>query len=208
MNQNTEFRIAVFASGSGSNLQAILDAIDREEIKGGRVELVISDREDAYALERARSRSIPTRVFKPKDYANREAMDRDIVEYLNKYRIDLVVLAGYMRLLTPYFVSAYKDRILNIHPALLPAFPGAHGVRDALEYGVKVSGCTIHLVDEGVDTGPIILQEAVPVYPQDTEKTLHQRIQILEHRLYPRVINLFIQGKIKIQGRRCIIDEE
>ncbi len=208
MNTETVFKIAVLASGSGSNLQAILEAIDRGDIEGGRVALVVSDKENAYALERARQRTIPTIFFNPRNYLSREDMDRDIVESLCKYQIDLVVLAGYMRLLTPFFINAFKDRILNIHPALLPSFPGEKGVADALKYGVKVSGCTIHLVDEGVDTGPIIMQEAVPVYPNDTKETLHQRIQVLEHILYPWVINLFIKGKIKIQGRRCTIDEK
>lgn len=208
MNTETVFKIAVLASGSGSNLQAILEAIDRGDIEGGRVVLVVSDKENAFALERARQRTIPTIFFNPRNYLSREDMDRDIVESLCKYQIDLVVLAGYMRLLTPFFINAFKDRILNIHPALLPSFPGEKGVADALKYGVKVSGCTIHLVDEGVDTGPIIMQEAVPVYPNDTKETLHQRIQVLEHKLYPWVINLFIRGKIKIQGRRCTIDEK
>lgn len=208
MNTETVFKIAVLASGSGSNLQAILEAIDRGDIEGGRVALVVSDKENAFALERARQRTIPTIFLNPRNYLSREDMDRDIVESLCKYQIDLVVLAGYMRLLTPFFINAFKDRILNIHPALLPSFPGEKGVADALKYGVKVSGCTIHLVDEGVDTGPIIMQEAVPVYPNDTKETLHQRIQVLEHKLYPWVINLFIRGKIKIQGRRCTIDEK
>ncbi|MBT9130883.1 MAG: Phosphoribosylglycinamide formyltransferase [candidate division WS2 bacterium] len=203
-----KFRIAVLASGSGSNLQAILEAIDSGDLEDGRVALVVSDKKNAFALERARQRTIPTIFFNPRNYLSREDMDRDIVETLNKNQIDLVVLAGYMRLLTPLFINAFKDRILNIHPALLPSFPGEQGVVDALKYGVKVSGCTIHFVDEGVDTGPIIMQEAVPVYTNDTEETLHQRIQVLEHKLYPRVINLFLKGKIKIQGRRCIVDEK
>ncbi|MCW3490043.1 phosphoribosylglycinamide formyltransferase [Dethiobacter alkaliphilus] len=200
-------RIAVLASGSGSNLQAIMDAIERRDITNAEVAVVISDRKNAYALERARQKSIPVKHQSSKNYQSREDYDRDLVTYLTEQQIDLVVLAGFMRLMTPHFVAAYPNRILNIHPSLLPAFPGAHGVRDALAYGVKVAGCTVHFVDEGMDTGPIILQEAVPVYDSDTEESLQERIHELEHRLYPRAIELWVQDKIKIQGRRCFIDD-
>jgi phosphoribosylglycinamide formyltransferase-1 len=201
-------RIAVLASGRGSNLQAIIDAVESGTIQNAAVTLVVSDRKNAYALERARRKSILTAYFNPRMFISREEYDRELVAYLEEQQIDLVVLAGFMRLLTPYFVLAFQNRILNIHPSLLPAFPGMNGVADALAWGVKVTGCTVHFVDEGLDTGPIILQEALPVARDDTAETLHQRIHALEHRLYPQAINLWAKGKLKIQGRRCFIDEE
>lgn len=201
-----EKRIAVLASGSGSNLQAIMDAVENGAIRNAEIAVVVSDRKNAYALERARERNIPTKYLSAKSYVSREDYDRDLVTYLEEQRVDLVVLAGFMRLMTPYFVLAYHHRILNIHPSLLPSFPGAHGVADALAYGVKVSGCTVHFVDEGMDTGPIILQEAIPVRDDDTEESLHARIHQLEHRLFPKAIDLWVQGKIQIEGRRCIIN--
>lgn len=200
-------RIAVLASGSGSNLQAIFEAIDSGEIRDAEVVLVLSDRKEAYALERAKKRNVPTKYIRAKDYASREEFDRHVVCVLEEAQIDLVVLAGYMRLITPVFLSVFKERVLNIHPSLLPAFPGGHGVADALAYGVKISGCTVHFVDEGMDTGPILLQEAVAVYDNDTAEILHERIRKLEHKLYPKAINLWVQGKIKFMGRRCVIDE-
>jgi phosphoribosylglycinamide formyltransferase 1 len=198
-------RIAVLASGSGSNLQAILDAVAGGTIHGAAVALVVSDRKNAYALERARRHQVPWRHLSAKDYPARDEYDRELVDLLREKEIDLVVLAGFMRLMTPAFVQAFPNRIMNIHPSLLPAFPGAHGVADALAYGVKVSGCTVHFVDEGMDTGPIILQEAVSVRDDDTEESLVERIHGLEHRLYPAAIDLWVRGKIKIEGRRCMI---
>lgn len=200
-------RIAVLASGNGSNLEAILAAIADGRIQNARVVLVISDKEEAYALVRAQKHNIPTRVFRPQDYPSREAYDRAMIEFLQAEAIDLVVMAGFMRLVTPEFVAAFRHRIMNIHPSLLPAFPGTRGVADALAYGVKVTGCTVHFVDEGMDTGPIILQEALPVRPDDTVDSLQERIHVLEHRLYPQAIDLWVRGKIKIRGRRCCIDE-
>ena len=201
-------RVAVLASGSGTNLQAILDAVTNGQIQGGQVTLVVSDRKNAYALERAKQHNILTKHLSAFHYSSRDEYDRDLVTYLKSQEIDLVVLAGFMRIMTPYFVQAFHQRILNIHPSLLPAFPGAHGVADALAYGVKVSGCTVHFVDEGMDTGPIILQEAVAVYDSDTAETLHQRIHQLEYKLYPKAINLWTRGKIKIEGRRCTINDD
>lgn len=201
-------RIAVLASGSGTNLQAILAAVENGQIQGGQVVLVISDRKNAYALERASQHNIPAKHLSAFHYGSREAYDRDLVTYLAEQEIDLVVLAGFMRVMTPLFVQAFHQRILNIHPSLLPAFPGAHGVDDALAYGVKVSGCTVHFVDEGMDTGPIILQAAVSVHEHDTAETLHQRIHQLEYKLYPKAIDLWARGKIKIEGRRCIINDD
>lgn len=200
-------RIAVLASGSGSNLQAIMDAVDSGKIRGAEVAVVVSDRKNAYALERARLRNVPVKYLSAKNFASREEYDRALVTYLEEEQIDLVVLAGFMRLLTPYFVLAFHHRILNIHPSLLPSFPGAHGVTDALDYGVKVTGCTVHFVDEGMDTGPILLQEAVEIRDDDTAESLHERIHTLEHRLYPKAIDLWVQGKIRLQGRRCMIHD-
>lgn len=200
-------RISVLASASGSNLQAILEAIDRGEILDAEVVLVVSDRKEAYALERARQRNIPTKYLRAKDFTSREDFDREAVRCLKDVQTDLVVLAGFMRLITPVFLAAFQQTVLNIHPSLLPAFPGGHGVADALAYGVKVSGCTVHFVDEGMDTGPILLQEAVPVYDDDTVEVLHERIRQLEHKLYPKAINLWAQGKITLIGRRCVIND-
>lgn len=196
-------RLAVLASGYGSNLQAILDAIERKEIHG-RVEIVISDVENAYALERARKHGIESLYINPQEYKKREDFDGVIAGLLQERQIDLVVLAGYMRLLSPLFVETFRGRIMNIHPSLLPAFPGLNGVKKALSYGVKVSGCTVHFVDEKLDSGPIILQEAVPVFDEDTEDSLHERIHRVEHRLYPKAIQLFIEHKLRLEGRRCM----
>jgi len=197
-------RIAVLASGRGTNLEAILEAVERGEI-AGKVTLVISDQETAQALQRAERRGVKALFLNPGDYGGREDYDRAIVDHLKEEGIDLVALAGFMRLLSSYFVNAYPMRIMNIHPSLLPAFPGLDGVEQALNYGVKVTGCTVHFVDEGLDTGPIILQEAVPVIQEDTVETLHQRIHASEYRLYPTAIDLFCRDKLKVEGRRCMI---
>jgi phosphoribosylglycinamide formyltransferase-1 len=196
-------RLAVLASGYGSNLQAILDAIGRKEI-AGQVGVVISDVESAFALERAKKCGIEAVYINPREYKDRETFDEAVAGLLEERKIDLVILAGYMRFLSPPFVKKFWGRIMNIHPSLLPAFPGLNGVKKALSYGVKVSGCTVHFVDEGLDTGPIILQEAVPVLDEDTEDSLHERIHRLEHRLYPEAIQLFIEKKLYLEGRRCI----
>ncbi len=198
--------IGVLASGSGTNLQAIMEACEKGEI-AGRVAVVISDREEAFALKRAAKKGIPAHFLNPKGYKDREAYDGAAVALLQEYRVEVVALAGFMRLVSPYFVRMYPNKIMNIHPALLPAFPGTHGVEDALAYGVKVSGCTVHFVDEGLDTGPIILQAAVEVKDDDTAESLHQRIHKEEYRLYPRALDLFARGKIQLEGRRCIIHE-
>ncbi len=197
-------RIAVLASGQGTNLEAILEAVEREQITG-QVVLVISDNADAPALERAARRKVKALFMDPKEHENRRAYDRAVVDVLKQEKVDLVALAGFMRLLSPLFVQAFPMQIMNIHPSLLPAFPGLEGVEQALEHGVKVTGCTVHFVDEGLDTGPIILQEAVPVIQQDTVETLHQRIHASEYRLYPTAIDLFCRDKLKVEGRRCLI---
>jgi phosphoribosylglycinamide formyltransferase-1 len=194
-------RLGVLASGSGTNLEAIAQAIDDGDVPA-TVALVLSDNPDAFALERARRRGIETRVINLRDYEDRPAYDRAIVDALEKAGVDLVVLAGYMKLVGPGFIDAFSGRIMNIHPALLPSFPGEQGVKDALEHGVKVSGVTVHFVDKGLDTGPIIVQEAVPVEEGDDVETLHNRIHLAEYRAYPLAIRLFAQGRLLIEGRR------
>lgn len=201
-------RIAVLASGRGSNLAAILKAVKRGEI-AGEVALMISDRSDAPALEIARDNGVKALHIDPKGFNSRESYDQVLISTIKDDQIDLVVLAGFMRLLSPLFVQAFPLQVLNIHPSLLPAFPGTDGIEQAFNYGVKVTGCTVHFVDEGLDSGPVVLQEAVPVIQRESVKTLQQRIQALEHRLYPIAIDLFCRDKLKVEGRRCyIIDTE
>ena len=196
--------IAVLASGVGSNLEAILEAVERGEV-AGRVVLAISDQVEAAALEKARGHRIKALFLNPKNYNSREEYDQALFDQLKKTQVDLVVLAGFMRLLSTYFIRSFPLQIMNIHPSLLPAFPGLDGVEQALNYGVKVTGCTVHFVDEGLDSGPIILQEAVPVIQNETIMTLQQRIHAAEHRLYPIAIDLFCRGKLQVEGRRCFI---
>ena len=196
--------IGVLASGRGTNLQAIIEAIKEGKIEG-RISIVISDNRDAFALKRAKQNNIETEYINFKSFKNREDYDKKIMEYLKEKDIDLVVLAGYMRILSSYFIKMYKNRIINIHPALLPSFPGLHAQRQAVEHGVKVSGCTVHFVDEGVDSGPIILQKAVQVSADDTEESLAEKILKEEHQIYPRAIQLFSQGRLVIKGRKVFI---
>jgi phosphoribosylglycinamide formyltransferase-1 len=195
--------IAVLVSGSGSNLQAIIDAFERGEIPG-RVGLVVSNKADAYGLTRAGKHGIPTAVVDHKAYDSREAFDAKLVEVIRATGAVLVCLAGFMRVVTPVFLRAFPHRILNIHPALLPSFPGTHGPAQALRYGVRFSGCTVHFLDEGVDTGPIIVQAVVPVHEDDTEETLAARILKEEHRIYPMAIRLMLEGRLAVDGRRVI----
>ena len=193
--------IAVLVSGSGSNLQAIIDATERGAIPG-RVGLVVSNKADAYGLTRAAMHGIPTAVVDHKAFESREAFDAKLVEIIQGSGAKLVCLAGFMRVVTPVFLRAFPHRILNIHPALLPSFPGTHGPGQALRYGVRFSGCTVHFLDEGVDTGPIIVQAVVPVYEDDTEDALAARILKEEHRIYPMAIRLFLEGRLTVSGRR------
>ncbi len=197
-------RIAVLASGQGTNLEALLAAVERGEV-AGRVSLVLSDRESAPALQRADRSGVKALFIDPLLYQDRAGYDAALIKELSQANIELVVLAGFMRLLSPLFVEAFSLRVMNIHPALLPAFPGTDGVSQALAHGAKVTGCTVHFVDEGLDTGPIILQESVPVIQGDTIETLHGRIHAVEYRLYPRAIDLFCRDKLKVDGRRCFI---
>lgn len=200
----TQFlRIGVLASGRGSNFGAILDAIDAGTLPA-EVVVVVSDRPAAKALERARKKGISTVVVTSSDYPEREVFDDVVVAHLRAAGVQLVALAGFMRIVTPKLLSAFPGRVVNIHPALLPAFPGLHGQRQALEYGVKFSGCTVHFVDEGVDTGPIILQRVVPVLEEDDEESLSSRILIEEHKAYPEAIRRIACGEIRLDGRRVV----
>lgn len=196
--------IAVLASGQGSNLEAIFEAIERGEV-AGRVVIVISDRAGAPALGRAEKRNVKALFLDPKQYASREAYDRVLAAELKEMQTELIVLAGFMRFLSPQFIDEFPMQIINIHPALLPAFPGTDGIEQALNYGVKVTGCTVHFVDEGLDSGPVILQSTVPILQQETIETLEQRIHAAEHRTYPTAIDLFCRDKLKVEGRRCLI---
>jgi phosphoribosylglycinamide formyltransferase-1 len=196
--------IGVLASGRGSNLQSILEACAHPGFPA-HVAVVVSDREHAPALERARRARVEALWVDPKDFRDREAFDGALVEELERRRVGLVCHAGWMRILSPAYVRVFAGRALNIHPSLLPAFPGLHPQRQALDHGVKVTGATVHFLDEGVDTGPIVLQVAVPVEPSDTEETLAARILAEEHRLYPAAIRLFAEGRLQIQGRRVIV---
>jgi phosphoribosylglycinamide formyltransferase 1 len=199
--------VGVLASGRGSNLQSIIDASRAPDFPA-RVAVVISDRETAVALERARAAGIEALFVNPKDFADRDAFDAALVRALQARDVGLVCHAGWMRILSPRYVRAFAGRALNIHPSLLPAFPGLHAQRQALAYGVKIAGATVHFVDEGVDTGPIVLQASVPVEPGDTEEALSARILREEHRLYPEAIRLFAHGRLTIEGRHVIVIPE
>jgi phosphoribosylglycinamide formyltransferase 1 len=196
-------RIGVLLSGRGSNFEALADSAAAGRIPDAEISIVISNREDAAGLQRAAERRIPARVI-PSKGVEREAYDRLVVAALNEARVDLVCLAGFMRLLSPYFVAAFRGRILNIHPSLLPSFPGLESQRQALDYGVKFSGCTVHFVDENLDAGPIVKQAIVPIEPGDTDETLAARILSEEHRIYTEAVRLVLSGKFRIEGRRVL----
>ncbi len=193
----TPLAIGVLVSGAGSNLEAIFAAIEAGQLDA-RVAVVVSNKPEVGALERARKRGVPAVVVNHKEHATREAFDARVVESLRAAQVELVVLAGFMRIVTTVLLDAFPDRVLNVHPALLPAFPGAHGARDALAHGVKVAGCTVHLVDAGIDTGPIVAQAAVPVLPGDDEHALQKRIQAEEHALLPRAIQWFADKRVRV----------
>lgn len=198
-------RIGVLASGGGSNLQAIIDAC-RDGSLEAEIAIVIANNPDAGALDRAARAGIPARCINHRDFPGREAFDAALVEALRAAGVELVVLAGFMRIITPVMLAAFPQRIINIHPALLPAFPGLHVQQQALDYGARFSGCTVHFVDGGVDTGPIIIQAVVPILADDTADTLAARILEQEHRIYPRAIQFFAKGRIRVDGRRVTID--
>ena len=195
-------RLAILLSGRGSNFEAIADSIRQGRLPA-RIEVVVSNRSSAAGLEKARRRGLKTLILPSRGVARKD-YDRSLVYELKRHRVDLVCLAGFMRILGPLFVRSFPNRILNVHPSLLPAFPGLRPQRQALEYGVQFSGCTVHLVDEGVDTGPVLLQAAVPVLESDDEDSLAARILAEEHRLYPRAIGMLLRNEVRLQGRRVV----
>ena len=196
-------RIGVLLSGRGSNFEALAESVAAGRIPNAEIAMVISNREGAPGIDRAKSRGIATRVI-PSKGLEREAYDRQVAAVLDEHTVDLICLAGYMRLLSPYFVAKFAKRILNIHPSLLPSFPGLEAQRQALEYGVKFAGCTVHFVDETLDAGPIILQAVVPVEDDDSEASLSERILKEEHRIYSEAVKIVLEGKYKIAGRRVL----
>jgi len=197
-------RLGVLISGSGTNLQAIIDRCATGELNA-EVVCVISNRADAFGLQRAANHGIPALHLNHREFAGRPEYDAALVKILTQHRVDLIILAGFMRIVTPVLLDAFPNRVMNIHPALLPAFPGLDAQKQALEYGAKVSGCTVHFVDAGTDTGPIILQSVVPVLEDDTAESLAERIHFEEHKLYPAAIQLFAQGRLQVSGRRVRI---
>lgn len=197
--------IAVFISGRGSNFLALLKNIEKGVIKNCQIAVVFSNNPNAKGLEYAAEAGIKTIVIPSKNRSDRVEYDKEIINALSEYNVDLICLAGYMRIVTEELVEAYKNKIINIHPALLPSFPGLHAQKQALDYGVKVSGCTVHFVDGGMDTGPIILQKTVPVYDNDTEDTLSARILEQEHTAYSEAVALYAAGRLKVSGRKVEI---
>ena len=203
-------RVAVLASGRGSNLQAVIDAIETGTVQA-KIVAVISNKKDAPALERARRQGLSDIFVDPKPYAGRpdgrEAYDRELLEVLRRRDVQLVLLAGYMKIVTKVLVETFTNRMMNIHPSLLPSFPGLDVQKKAIEWGCKLAGCTVHFVTEGVDEGPIILQAAVPILDDDTSDTLAARILKQEHKIYPRAVQLFAEGRLRVEGRRVFIED-
>ncbi len=193
--------VSIFVSGNGGNLQAIMDA----RIKGVRIAPVVCNNPQASAIERARRGGLPVEVVDHRDFSSRGDFEAEIVSRLEKYNPDFIVLAGFMRILSPFFIKRFSGGIINIHPSLLPAFPGASAVRDALDYGVRVTGCTAHFVEEEVDSGPVIMQSAVSVSADDTEETLSEKIHREEHRIYPEAVKLLARGGIRVVGGKVSI---
>jgi phosphoribosylglycinamide formyltransferase-1 len=196
--------VGVLVSGRGSNLQSIIDAIAEKRLQA-RVSVVLSDRSDAFALERAAGHGIEGRFIDPASHEGRRQYDEALADELRRHDVDLVVLAGFMRILGPGFIEAFSNRIMNIHPSLLPSFPGLHVQQKALDHGARFSGCTVHFVDTGVDTGPVIIQAVVPVFDDDTDDSLAARILKQEHRIYPRAIQLYAEGRLEVRGRRVFV---
>ena len=210
ISRTTPLRVAVLASGRGSNLQAIIDAIETGRVQA-QIVAVISNKKDAIALERARKHGLSDIFVDPKPYAgrpdSREAYDRSLLEILQQHEVELVLLAGYMKIVTTVLVNAYANRMMNIHPSLLPSFPALDVQKKAIDWGCKLAGCTVHFVTEGVDEGPIIIQAAVPILDDDTPETLATRILVQEHKIYPRAVQLFAEGRLRVDGRRVLIDD-
>ncbi|AIQ33752.1 MULTISPECIES: phosphoribosylglycinamide formyltransferase [Paenibacillus] len=201
-------RIAVFASGQGSNFAALIDAQRAGLLGEGNIELLVSDKPEAPVAKRAEDAGIPALLLRPKDFASREDYEAEIVAELQRREIGLVVLAGYMRLITPVLLTPYAGRIINIHPSLLPAFAGKDAIGQALEYGVKLTGVTVHFVDGGMDTGPVIAQRSIALQDNDTADSLAERIHKVEYELYPEVVGAFASGKVELRGRKTIIREK
>jgi phosphoribosylglycinamide formyltransferase-1 len=200
-----KLKIGVLVSGSGSNLQSIIDNIEKG-LLDAVITVVVSNNPRAYAIERAKTHQIPSVVLENKDYGSRDEFDCAMVNILKSYSVELVVMAGFMRVLSPVFLNSFHMKIMNIHPAVLPSFPGIHAQKRAAEYGVKFSGCTVHFADEGVDTGPVIIQAIVPAYDDDTEATLAARILREEHRIYPQAIQFYAEGRIEVKDRKVHIE--
>ncbi len=198
-------RLGVLVSGRGSNLQAIINSIEKGLLDAS-VEVVISDNPDAYALERCRNHNIHNVVVSRKDFSSKEEFELGLVKALRDREVELVVLAGFMRILGRTFIESFKDRVINIHPSLIPSFQGLHAQRQAVEFGAKFSGCTVHIVDESVDGGPVIVQAVVPLLPTDTEETLAERILTYEHKILPQAIQWFAEGRIKLEGRKVFVE--
>ena len=196
-------RIAVFASGRGTNFQAIIDAVKKGKLKA-QLALLVCDNPDAFAIKRAENANVKVALVKKEDFASRRDFENRIIEHLKENKIELIVLAGFMRMLSPEFAQEYKGRIINIHPALLPSFKGTHAIKDAFDYGVKVTGVTVHFVDEKMDHGPIILQQAVNIEEDDTLDSLEAKIHKVEHRLYPEAIKLYVEGKVRISTPQAL----
>jgi phosphoribosylglycinamide formyltransferase 1 len=207
--RSTPLRVAVLASGRGSNLQAIIDAVEAGQVQA-KIVAVISNKKDAVALERARKHGFKDLFVDPKPFAgrpdSREAYDHALLEILQQHEVELVLLAGYMKIVTAVLVNAYANCMMNIHPSLLPSFPGLDVQKKAIDWGCKLAGCTVHFVTEGVDEGPIILQAAVPILDNDTPETLAARILVQEHKIYPRAVQLFAEGRLHVEGRRVSIN--
>ena len=199
-----KINLGVLVSGSGSNLQAIIDNIEKG-LLDGVIKVIISNNADAYALVRAKKHNIQSVIINHSDFDNREDFDRKMIDVLKSFSVELVVMAGFMRLLTPLFLNAFPMKIMNIHPAILPSFPGIHAQKRAADYGVRFSGCTVHFADEGVDSGPIIIQAVVPAYDDDTDDALAARILKEEHRIYPQAIQFYAEGRIEVIGRKVRI---
>jgi phosphoribosylglycinamide formyltransferase-1 len=208
--RSTPLRVAVLASGRGSNLQAVIDAIEAGQVQANIV-AVIGNKKDAPALERARKHNIKDLFVDPKPFAgrpdSREAYDHVLLDVLRQHDVELVLLAGYMKIVTSVLVNAFANRMMNIHPSLLPSFPGLDVQKKALDWGCKLAGCTVHFVTEGVDDGPIVLQAAVPILDEDTPESLAARILVQEHKIYPRAVQLFAEQRLRVEGRRVFIDQ-
>jgi phosphoribosylglycinamide formyltransferase-1 len=210
ISRTTPLRVAVLASGRGSNLQSIIDAIEAGQVQA-QIVAVISNKKDAVALERARKHGLTDLFVDPKPFTgrpdSRESYDQSLLEILQQHNVELVLLAGYMKIVTAVLVNAYANRMMNIHPSLLPSFPGLDVQKKAIDWGCKLAGCTVHFVTEGVDEGPIIIQAAAPILDDDTPETLAARILVQEHKVYPRVVQLFAEGRLRVEGRRVFIDD-